>query len=313
MSMPTGRRLPPLNALRAFEAAARLGGFARAAEELNVTQGAISRQVKALEHWAGVPLFVRSNRNAVPTEAGTALLAEVGAALDRLASAAERLRLGPRPRASLRVSALPTFTMRWLIPRLPAFQEAHPDVEIRLITANTPAEQFRPEVDAVIHGPVTRRGWTGERFLGEARVPMASPKLLKRQPLRTAADLASHTLLHAETMTSAWPRWLAAAGVAGLRPAREQAFEHFYLTIQAATGGLGVMMGPITLVVDELREGRLAVPLAGPLLRSRGYYVYVPDDRPERPAARRFRTWLKTIGAKAEAEAHRALGGGDKS
>jgi DNA-binding transcriptional LysR family regulator len=92
---------------------------------------------------------------------------------------------------------------------------------------------------------------------------------------------------------------------AGIGPAREQAFEHFYLTIQAATGGLGVMMGPITLVVDELREGRLAAPLAGPLLRSRGYYVYVPDDR-------LFRTWLKAIGAKAEAEAHLALGGGDR-
>jgi LysR family glycine cleavage system transcriptional activator len=299
--MPTGRRLPPLNALRAFEAAARLGGFARAAQELNVTHGAISRQVKALEQWAGVPLFVRTNRNAVATEAGTALLVEVGAALDRLANAAERLRIGPRPRTSLRVSALPTFTMRWLIPRLPAFQEAHPDVEIRLVTANTPAEHFRPEVDVVIHGPVTRQGWAGERFLGEARVPMASPRLLKRQPLRSAADLASHTLLHAETMRSAWPRWLAAAGVPGLKPAREQAFEHFYLTIQAATGGLGVMMGPTNLVADELRDGQLVAPFAGPLLRSRGYYVYVPTDRRARSAAHVFGKWLKAIGAKAEA------------
>jgi len=300
--MPAVRRLPPLNALRAFEAAARLGGFVRAAEELHVTHGAISRQVQALEHWAGVPLFVRTNRNAVPTEAGAALLVEVGGALDRLASAAERLRIGPRVRASLRVSALPTFTMRWLIPRLPAFQEAHPDVEIRLVTANTPAGHFQPDVDVVVHGPTTRPGWGGERFLGETRLPMASPRLLKRRPLRTPADLASHTLLHAETMTSAWPRWLAAAGVPGVKPAREQTFEHFYLTIQAATGGLGVMMGPINLVADELRDRRLVAPFVGPLLKSRGYYVYLPDNRRPRPAAQAFRTWLKAAGSKAEAD-----------
>lgn len=303
--MPPARRLPPLNALRAFEAAARLGGFARAAQELNVTHGAVSRQIKALEYWAGVPLFVRTNRNAAPTEAGAALLVEVGAALDRLANAAARLRLGPRPRASLRVSALPTFTMRWLIPRLPAFQEAHPDVEVRLVTANTPAEHFRADVDVVIHGPVTHRGWTGEPFLGEARLPIVSPQLLKRRPIKSAADLAAHTWLHAETMPNAWPRWLAAAGVPDLKPAREQAFEHFYLTIQAATGGLGVMMGPVYLVADELRDGRLVAPLKGPLLKSRGYYIYRPTERRERPGAAAFRRWLKTVGARAEAESQR--------
>jgi LysR family glycine cleavage system transcriptional activator len=153
----TIRRLPPLNAIKAFEAAARHGSFTRAAVELCVTHGAVSRQIRALEEWLGVKLFVRTSRNAVVTEAGAALLNETGPALDRLAAAAERLRQR-RFQQSLRVAALPTFAMRWLIPRLPAFQRDHPEIEVRLITASTAAEQFQMEADIVLSG---RRGGPG--------------------------------------------------------------------------------------------------------------------------------------------------------
>src|SRR5580704_1966812 len=150
MSRP---RLPPLNAIKAFEAAARLGSFTRAADELNVTYGAVSRQIRLLEDWLGVRLFLRTGRNAVPTQAGTELLAEAGPALDRLAAVSRRMQNRGRARGLLHVSALPTFAMRWLIPRLPDFQRDHPGLELRIVTASTPAEQFRMDVDAVISGP----------------------------------------------------------------------------------------------------------------------------------------------------------------
>jgi LysR family transcriptional regulator, glycine cleavage system transcriptional activator len=154
------RHLPPLNAIKAFEAAARLGSFTRAAEELNVTHGAISRQIRVLEDWLGVRLFQRTSRNAVATRTGTDLLAEAGPALDRLANASQRARSSAQARGSLCVSALPTFAMRWLIPRLPEFQRDHPSLELRIVTASTPAEQFSMDVDAVIPGPVRQSGST---------------------------------------------------------------------------------------------------------------------------------------------------------
>src|SRR5215469_11767866 len=146
-------RLPPLNAIKAFEAAARLGSFARAAEELNVTHGAVSRQIRLLEDWLGTGLFLRTSRNAVPTRAGADLLVEAGPALDRLATAAFSLQNGARASGLLHISALPTFAMRWLIPRLPEFQREHPALDLRIVTASTPAEQFRMGADVVVSGP----------------------------------------------------------------------------------------------------------------------------------------------------------------
>jgi LysR family glycine cleavage system transcriptional activator len=157
-------RLPPLNAIKAFEAAARLGSFTCAAEELNVTHGAVSRQIRLLEDWLGALLFVRTSRNAVPTRAGKDLLVEAGTALDRLAGAVQHVQHGAQARGSLRVSALPTFAMRWLIPRLPEFQRDHPGSEPRIVTASTPSEQFRMGADVVISGPSRQPGLTGSAF-----------------------------------------------------------------------------------------------------------------------------------------------------
>ncbi len=295
-------RLPPLNAIKAFEAAARLGGFTLAADELNVTHGAVSRQIRLLEDWLGVRLFVRTSRNAVPTRAGADLLAEAGPALDRLADAALRVQRGAQACGSLCLSALPTFAMRWLIPRLPEFQTDHPGLELRIVTASTTAEQFRMDADVVILGPSRQSGWTGRRFLGEARLPLLSPDLMEPCPLRAPADLARHTLLHAVTLREAWPRWLAAADVPDLKPARDQVFEHFYFAIQAAVEGLGVVMGPLALVGDELRAGRLLAPIKEPALRTRGYFVYAPTTNSEVPAIAAFRKWLVAAGNLAESE-----------
>jgi LysR family transcriptional regulator, glycine cleavage system transcriptional activator len=295
-------RLPPLNAIKAFEAAARLGNFTRAADELNVTHGAVSRQIRLLEDWFGVRLFRRTSRSAVPTQAGTELLAEAGPALDRLAAVTRRMQNRARARGLLHVSALPTFAMRWLIPRLPEFQRGYPGLELRIVTASTPAEQFRMDVDAVISGPSRQPGWIGTRFLGETRLPVLSPDLMRRLPLRTAADLERHTLLHAATLREAWPRWLAAAHVPDLTPARDQVFEHFYFAIQAALEGLGVVMGPLALVCDELRTGRLLAPISEPALRTRGYFVYAPEPTNNAPAVVALRKWLVDAGSLAETE-----------
>lgn len=146
-------RLPPLNAVKAFEAAARLGSFSRAAEELNVTHGAVSRQIRTMEEWIGAPLFRRTSRNAVPTQAGVELLAEAGPALDRLAEGSRRVRLSSLAQGILNVATQPTFSMRWLIPRLSGFQQDHPGLELRIVTASTSAERFQMEADVVVSGP----------------------------------------------------------------------------------------------------------------------------------------------------------------
>jgi LysR family glycine cleavage system transcriptional activator len=293
------RRLPSLNALRAFEAAARHGSLTRAALELGVTHGAVSRQVQALEAWLGKPLFRRLNRRIEPTEAGAAYRLEIGAAFDRIAAATARVAEAGERRV-LRVTALPTFTIRWLIPRLSDFQIENPQVEVRLTTASEQDEALRQPFDVVIRGgPERWAGFKRAKFLDEGRIPVCSPALLKRAPLRRPEDLRRHTLLHAATLRDAWPKWLAAAGLPELAPAGELVFEHFYLSIQAAIDGLGVAMGPLTLVAEDLAQRRLALPFGAPVLPARGYYMYVPETGRDDPAIDAFCRWLARAGAAA--------------
>jgi LysR family transcriptional regulator, glycine cleavage system transcriptional activator len=299
--MPTHRRsLPPLNALRAFEAAARLGSFKGAATELGVTHGAISRHVRLLEDWLGPPaLFRRLNRRVVLTPTGVALLAETGPALDRLSAAADahQARGGKAPPAVLRVNALATFSLRWLLPRLARFRQRYPEIEVRLSTSNEPVDALSEPYDLIIRGgPDTFYGFTCRPFLIERRLPVCSPALLERSPLNEIADLRSHTLIHASTLPRVWPDWLAAAGVADLEPAASLTLDHFYLTLQAALDGLGVAMGPTALVRDDLATGRLVAPFPGVTLPTRDYFVYLPDTRTGDPSAISFCRWLEETG-----------------
>jgi LysR family glycine cleavage system transcriptional activator len=293
------RRLPPLNALRAFEAAARHASFSRAADELHVTHGAVSRQVQALEAWLDLLLFERHNRRVVLTEAGAAYLAEIGAALDRIALATAR-QVERREKRLLRVNALATFTMRWLIPRLSAFQLAHPATEVRVTTSNAPLpEVFDPFDVAIRGGPDQVAGYMAQPFLSEARLPVCSPALLARLPLARPEDLRQHTLLHAATLPEVWPQWLMVAGVPDLQPLGSVTLEHFYLTLQAALDGLGVAIGPERLVADDVAEGRLTRPFAGPLLPARSYCTYVAEARVHDPAVVAFCEWLKGVAGEA--------------
>ncbi|CAH2602566.1 LysR family transcriptional regulator [Rhodovastum atsumiense] len=303
--------LPPLNALRAFEAAARLGSFKDAARELAVTHGAISRHVRLLEDWLGPPaLFRRLNRRVVLTPTGAALLAETGPALDRLAAAAARHRAGGGrpPPAVLRVNALATFSLRWLLPRLGQFRDRHPEIEVRLSTSNEPVDAVTEPCDVIIRGgPDTFYGFTCHPFLTEWRLPVCSPALPERVPLRDVADLRFHTLIHASTLPRVWPDWLAAAGVPELAPAASLTLDHFYLTLQAALDGLGVAMGPTALVAEDLAAGRLVAPFPDVTIPTRGYHAYLPEARAGDLAAMSFCRWLEETG---RMDGTKAPGGG---
>jgi LysR family transcriptional regulator, glycine cleavage system transcriptional activator len=296
----TRRSLPPLNAVRAFEAAARLGSFKEAAAELSVTQGAVSQQIRLLEEWLGPPaLFRRSVRRAVLTPAGAALLAEFGPALDRISAAVQqhRARHGGAPAAVLRVNALATFSMRWLLPRLTRFREEHPDIEVRLATSNDTIDALSESFDVVIRGgPDTFHGFSSRFLLSERRLPVCSPSLLEQQPLDDVEDLARHTLLHVMSMPRLWRDWLTEAGQPGLRPAGSLTLDHFFLTIQAALDGLGVAMGPTALIGDDIAAGRLVTPFPNISLPARSYFAYLPEAHRTDPHTAVFCDWLEQQG-----------------
>lgn len=291
------RVLPPLNALRAFEAAGRLGSFKEAAAALHVTHGAVSQQVRLLEEWLGATLFTRQNRRVTLTPAAKAYLAEIGPLFEQLAQATARYGVpGPVSRA-LSVNAPATFTLRWLVPRLAKFRAEHPDVEIKVETSNEPLESLKDDHDLIIRGgPDTFYGYAMRPFLTEERLPVCSPTLLQRQPLQSPDDLRHHTLLHTSSLPRLWPDWLASAQIPALRPAATLTFDHFYLTLQAAIDGIGIAMGPTALVSDDLAAGRLVAPFAGPRLPSRSYCSYVPDEKRDDELVARFRAWLEREG-----------------
>jgi LysR family transcriptional regulator, glycine cleavage system transcriptional activator len=294
------RSLPPLNAVRAFEAAARLGSFKDAAAELGVTHGAVSQQIRLLEEWLGPPsLFRRSVRRVVLTPAGAATLAEFGPALDRIAAAVQqhRERRGDPPAVLLRVNALATFSLRWLLPRMSRFRAEHPDIEVRLATSNDTVDALPEPFDVVIRGgPDTFHGFASRVLLSERRLPVCSPSLLVQLPLREVTDLSAHTLLHVTSMPRLWRDWLTEAGQPALDPAASLTFDHFYLTLQAALDGLGVAMGPTALIADDLAAGRLATPFPKISLPARSYFAYFPEARRNDPHVAVFCDWLEQQG-----------------
>ncbi|MDO9127549.1 LysR substrate-binding domain-containing protein [Parvibaculum sp.] len=302
MTNPPGPRrdLPPLGALKAFEAVARLGSLTAAADELFVTHGAVSRHVRALEDWAGAKLFDRVGKRLKLTDAGRAYRDAAALAFDGIAAASARLRESAGSARVLVVNALPTFAMRWLLPRLARFQRLEPQVELKLVTSDE-------DVSRLAHGSYhvairrEQEPWpanlVGASFLAEREIPVASPSLLERLPVRSAADLARHTLLHADTRPGAWTRWLAAADAGEVEAsAGRQHFDHFYLTLQAASDGLGIALGPLPIIGDDIRAGRLVAPLAAPVLPSRPYCWLTPEPLAGDRAIAAFCTWLEEEG-----------------
>jgi LysR family glycine cleavage system transcriptional activator len=293
------RKLPPLNAVRAFEASARYVSFTRAAEELHVTHGAVSRQVALLENWLGSALFRRSASQLALTDAGRSYAAEVTSMLDRLAVASMQFSQQDAP-TSLRVNAPPTFTMRWLIARMSSFQRLRPDVEIRLTTSLAPVNFQENGYDIAIrgaHAPLP--GCMSEPFMTEVVVPVCHTDLLE-QGLHGPEDLQHHTLIRYATEPYNWPDWLEAVGVKELQGANTLHFEQMYFALQAAAEGLGVVLVPLFLVVDDIMAGRLCAPFGLRAAMQRQYYTNVPLLAARQPVVRAFCEWLQREGRDTE-------------
>lgn len=290
-----GRRLPPLGPLRAFEAAARHLSFTRAAEELSVTQAAVSHQIKTLEEHFGVPLFRRLNRALLLTDEGQTLFPVVRSALDQLAEATQRLK-GQQHGGTLTVSTLPSFAVKWFVPRMSRFQDRHPEIDLR-ISANERLNDFaRDGIDVAIRfGPGTWSGVHAELLSGERVAPYCSPGLLPY--LKSPRDLAHVTLLH-EEMTPlpefpTWSTWLRAAGLDGVVDGgRGTLFSHTHIMLQAAIDGRGVAMGQSLLAADDVSAGRLVQPFDLSLPAGYSYYVVCPPMAVDRPKTRAFRDWI---------------------
>ena len=286
-------RLPSLNGLRAFEAAARHLSFTKAAQELNVTQTAISHQIRRLEEELGLRLFVRQSRALTLTPQAADYLPNIRAAFQDLRTATDRLLRNGNDRV-LTISTLTSLAVKWLLPRLSTFQEKHPEIDVR-ITTSTEVVDFRSSnIDAAVR--YGRGQWPGvhaEWLMAEQLFPVCSPKLLTgARALKQPEDLARATLLHTSTTRDDWRVWLTAAGLP-IQIAQNPSltFDLAFMTVQAAIDGLGVAMGHTAYVADDIANGRLVVPfdISAP---SAGYYFVVPEDRPVTPAIGAFRDWL---------------------
>ncbi len=285
------RRLPPLKSLRTFEAAARHLSFTRAAEELHVTQAAVSHQIKGLEEHLGVKLFRRLNRTLLLTEPAQHYLPSVRRAFDLLLEATDRL-LASRERATLTVSVLPSFAARWLVPRLGRLLREHDDIDIRVAPSDALVDFERDGVDVGIRYGLGRYpGLRADRLLTENIFPVCSPSLLHGpQPLREPTDLRRHVLLH--TDDADWRTWLLAAGVEDVDPTRGPFFADSSMLLQAAAAGHGVALARGVLAQDELAAGRLVRPFTLSLPTEYAYYVVSPAARADEPAIVTFREWL---------------------
>ncbi|MBS0537254.1 MAG: LysR family transcriptional regulator [Proteobacteria bacterium] len=261
--MPAGS-LPPLNALRMFLVAARHLSFSRAAVELNVTHGAVSRQVRALEEHLGVALFERQVRQVSLTVEGRQLYAETQPAMEQIAAAARGV-TGRAPTRGVRINSRTSFSVRWLIPRLPDFVARHPGIAPQLITSLAAPDKAPEPFDIAIRRDLG--GWPSgvkaQPFLEDELLVLAAPSLLKKKPIAEPKALAQHTLLVVKTRNQDWDDWKAHIGLPRLRPAARLQFDHSHIVLQAAVDGLGFAIVARSLLGADVAQGRLVCPLPG--------------------------------------------------
>lgn len=312
------RRLPPLNALRAFESAARHLSFTKAAEELNVTQAAVSHQIKGLEEWLGLPLFRRANRALILTEAGQSYLPSVRDAMDMLTQATERL-FRRDSAGTLTISTLPSFAAKWLVMRLGRFQARHPELEVRLHSTPQVVDFAQQDVDVAIRfGGGNWPTLHCERLLTEDIFPVCSPSLLRRGgPSSDLDNLNRHTLLHDlrcptllhDDYEITWAIWAKAASQAGLDLSgidvtRGPRFDDSALLLQSAIEGAGIALARGVLVADDIAAGRLVRLFDVHLPGNFAYYVVAPPHYFSRPKVKAFRDWLFEEAGPTESAAH---------
>ncbi len=286
------RRLPPLTTLPAFDAAARHLSFTKAAAELHVTHGAVSRAIRNLEEQLGTRLFERGTRSVQLTSEGAAYAAEIGAALDRI-GAATIVASAPKSAGVLNVSTSDGFAGRWLVPRLHRFHRANRDIDVRLSTSGTFSDFIRDGIDiAIRYGAGGYDGVISE-FLAEEEVsPVCSPELLQGEhALRTPNDLKHQRLIH-DNFRIDWATWLRAAGLDDINPDNGVRYESAAYAVEAAVHGEGVLLGRSALVSADLAAGRLVRPFDLALKSRWNYYVVYPDGALRQRKVRAFRDWL---------------------
>ena len=293
------RQLPSLDFLRGFEAAGRLLSFTRAAEEIFITQSALSRQVQALEAALGVPLFERRHRALALTTPGAAFHREVSATLAALAAAADRVRDAERT-PGVTITTTVSFASLWIVPRLASFRARHPNLEVYVSANDRTIDLARGDVDlAIRYLPEAGAPSDALRLFGERMLPVVSPKVARdpRTPLRRPGDLAHHVLLHLDdpegrTPWLDWRAWLAANGEPGLKPAGSLRFTLYDQVVQAAVAGHGVALGRLPMIAELLRDGKLVAPFPKKFESARGYYVIVAAHARGRADVDAFVAWL---------------------
>jgi len=292
LGSPMLRRLPSLNALKAFEAAARHESFTKAADELSVTQGAVSHQVKALEVELGLRLFNRERQRLVITDAGRSYLEVVRDAFDRLAAGTNRV-LQLQTSGVLAVTTSPNFATKWLVHRLGRFIEAHPEIDLRVSGSHQHVDFAREDIDlAVRHGDGQWPGMSVTRLCAEELFPVCSPKFMRgRSALRSPEDLKRHTLLHVNDRRD-WSQWLEAADVKTTDIERGPIFNQAHMAIDAAVNGQGIALSRTALVAWDLCAGRLVRPFPLALKAPYAYWIVCPKSTADLPKISMFREWL---------------------
>lgn len=290
--------LPPLNALRAFEVAARQGSFAHAAAELNVTPAAVSHQVKRLEDYLGVRLFRRLARGLALTEPGERMLPEVNAGFQRLRSGAAAVR-APGSGRVVTVSIAPSLASRWLIPRIQHFRDQYPGFELRIDARAELVDLRRDDVDVALrYGPGGYEDMQVEELPAQSVFPVCSPHLVEREPgLETLADLHEHTFLHVEwrhttQLVPDWRSWLDAVGAPPVESESGPRFSQQNMAVDAAAAGQGVALANELLVADDLASGRLVRPLAESIPQEFRYFLVCLPESTDTARVRAFSEWV---------------------
>lgn len=293
--MPYSRRLiPSTSMLIAFDSAARNGSFTAAAHELNLSQGAISRQVSALEAQLGVLLFKRVKKKIILTDAGRAYAREIHASLQAIRNASLNVITNPRG-GSLNLAILPTFGTRWLMPRFPSFLEKNPDIFVNFVTKLSPFDFQNENVHAAIHFGLPEWPDAVNSFLmSEESVPVCSPKFLEDNPIKTPSDLSQIPLLHLASRQDAWGKWLKLQN-APVSDRQSMLFEQISFVAQAAVAGLGAALLPKFLIQPELKRGELVVIYEKPLPSKSGYYLIIPTENVDYPPVVAFKNWFLEI------------------
>ncbi len=281
-----------MTVLCAFEASARLQSFTAAALELNLTQSAVSRQIRGLEETLGSQLFLRERQKVKLTLAGEAYAQEIRASLQKISTATLGFRANPQG-GTLKLAILPTFGTRWLAPRLPGFIAANPGITINLTTRLVPFDFQSESVDAAIHFGLNE--WPGahlDLLMNETVVPACSRELLRRHGFSKPADLEKAPLLHLVSRPDAWERWFKAMGVE-VDEVHGMLVDQFAMAAQAAISGLGVALLPRFLIKDELQRGDLIEAMDAPVESAERYYLAWPSARESYPPLQAFRDWIQ--------------------